>query len=189
MNASTGLTLEEDTGNELTQTRGRRNKRGQQDPSPSSAPTKQPWKTLATKVIRKKKPPRKSMKDMMMKELCRKWNVRVRIGLQCGTTKGWLKKSEMKQTMQGQKLKRTHPGVWALHEIWHYQQCQTILIAVIPFQRLVREVCDDHKVRGSGLHWQSNTLFTLQGATEAYMSRFLHDINLCALHRWVKTIS
>ena len=101
--------------------RGRRIKRGRQDPSPSPAPAKQPQKTLSMKTTQKKKPPKKSMKDMMMKELCREWNIRARIGLQCETTQGWLKKSEKKRTEQGQKLKRAQPGVRALHEIWHYQ--------------------------------------------------------------------
>ena len=31
--------------------------------------------------------------------------------------------------------------------------------------------------------------FTLQGAAEAYMGGFFHDVNLCALHRKVKTIN
>ena len=82
-----GLTSEEETGNESMPTRGRRNKRGQQDPSPSPVPAKQPWKTLAMKVIQKK-PPKKSMKDMSMKELCREWNSQARIGLQCETAQG-----------------------------------------------------------------------------------------------------
>ena len=57
------------------------------------------------------------------------------------------------------------------------------------FQQLVREICDDHEVRGSGLRLQSNMLFTLQGATEMYISEFFHDVNLCALHQQVKTIN
>ena len=168
--ASTGFTLGEETENEPTTATDRScpNKRGRQDPSPSLAPSNKPRRQL---------PPRKSMKDMSMKELCREWNKRAQIGLQCETMREWLKKSQGKRNKQGQRLKRAQPGVRALREIRHYQRCRTFLIAVIPFQRLVREVCDDPEVRGTGLHWQSNALFTLQGATEAYMSGFFHDVN------------
>ena len=60
-----------------------------------------------------------------------------------------------------------------------------------PFQRLVRELSEDCPVRhrDQPLRWQSNALFTLQTATESYMCGFFSDVNLCAHHRKVKTIS
>ena len=59
------------------------------------------------------------------------------------------------------------------------------------FQRLVREVCEDcpQRIKNELIRWQSNALFTLQTLTEAYMLGFFNDINLCAIHRKVKTIS
>ena len=109
--------------------------------------------------------------------------------MKCETSAGWLKKTEKQRTEQRRVLRRAKPGVQALKEIRHYQRCQTFLIAVLPFQRLVREVCDECDVRNTDLRWQSNALFTLQGSAEAYMGGFFHDVNLCALHRKVKTIN
>ena len=53
----------------------------------------------------------------------------------------------------------------------------------------MREVCNNSLYAKEGLRWQSNALFTIQSASEAYMSGFYHDVNLCALHRKVKTIN
>ena len=62
-------------------------------------------------------------------------------------------------------------------------------MATLPFQRLVREVCLDLSPAELQLRWQSNALFTLQIATEAYLAGFYNDVNLCALHRNVVTIN
>ena len=202
-NQSTGFTSSEpnDTPDESSQT-GEDDgepatKRGCRSKSASSASNrktedkgKSARNPIPTKVIKKKaKHPRKSMKDMNMWELCREWNTRAKVGLPSETAAGWLKKTEWKRNAQGQLLRRATPGAQALKEIRHYQHCQTFLIAVIPFQQLVREVCDQCDVRNGDIRWQSNALFTLQGAAEAYMGGFFHDVNLCALHRKVKTIN
>ena len=142
-------------------------------------------KVLPKKPLQRKRP----KKDISMKELTRQWNRTGRIGLSSETTKGWLKKTEKKRDDQRRVLRRAAPGVKALREIRHYQRCRTFLIAVLPFQRLVREVCNNSLYTTEGLRWQSNALFTVQSAAEAYMSGFYHDINLCALHRKVKTIN
>ena len=65
------------------------------------------------------------------------------------------------------------------------------LISLAPFQRLVREVCeeDPQRIKDEPIRWQSNALFTLQTSTEAYMSGFFNDVNLCVIHRKVKMIS
>ena len=124
-----------------------------------------------------------------MKELTREWNTTGRVRLNLETAMGWLKKTEKQREGQRRVLKRLVPGVKALWEIRHYQQCRTFLIAVLPFQRLVREVCNNSLYTKEGIRWQSNALFTIQSASEAYMSGFYHDVNLCALHRKVKTIN
>ena len=203
-NQNTGFTSSEpeptDTQDENSQTgddsepaakRGRRSKSAS---SASNRKTEDKGKSarnpILTKVIKKKaNRPRKSMKDMNMQELCHEWNTQVKVGLPSQTAAGWLKKMERKRNAQGQLLRKATPGAQALKEIRHYQRCQTFLIAVIPFQQLVREVCDQCDVRNGDIRWQSNTLFTLQGAAEAYMGGFFHDVNLCALHRKVKTIN
>ena len=96
-----------------------------------------------------------------------------------------------KKTRDGKQraLQRATPGVKALKEIWHYQRCQQFLIAVLPFQRLVREITCNISSIGDSIHWQSNALFSLQSSAEAYMAGYFHDVHLCALHRKVKTIN
>ena len=110
-------------------------------------------------------------------------------GLPSETTQGWLKKTVTKREGQQKKLKRAKPGARALREIRHYQRCQTFLISVLPFQRLVREVSNNSPFTKEGLHWQSNELFLLQTAAEAYMAGYFHDVNLCARHCKVITIN
>ena len=51
-----------------------------------------------------------------------------------------------KRNAQNKVLQKSKPGVKALREIQFYQRCQTFLIPVVSFQRLVREVCDDLKI-------------------------------------------
>ena len=88
-------------------------------------------------------------------------------------------------------LRRAHPGTVALREIRHYQRCQAFLISMAPFQRLVKEICEESPYRQKDvyLRWQANALFMLQTSTESYMAGFFGDVNLCAVHRKVKTIS
>ena len=126
-----------------------------------------------------------------MKELCTKWNVSARVGKVSETRRGWLKKGKQKRNAQNKLLRRMRPGTRALQEIRHYQWChyQCFLIAMGPFQCLVRELCESSDVRRESLRWQSNALFTLQSSTESYMSGFFSDVNLCCRHQKVKTIA
>ena len=105
-----------------------------------------------------------------MSSLCREWNRTARIGYTSETARGWLKKMR---------------DLW---EIRHYQRCQQFLMQLQPFQHLVRDIVDGLQPEG-GLHWQANSIFTLQTATEAYMCGFFTDCNLCALHKKVITIN
>ena len=138
-------------------------------------------------------PPRKDLSKIKpkrklkpkMKEIVLNWNRTACIGKTTKTAQGWLKKGERKRDAQNKLLCRAKPGSRGLLEIRHYQRCQTFLIPTKAFVRLVKEVCDKEKA----LRWQSNALFTLQGSAEAYMDGFFNDVNLCALHRKVKTIN
>jgi histone H3 len=49
----------------------------------------------------------------------------------------------------------------------------------LPFQRLVREIATEYK---SDLRFQSQAVFALQEAAEAYMVGLFEDTNLCAIH-------
>ena len=46
------------------------------------------------------------------------------------------------------KPHRFRPGTVALREIRRYQKSTELLIRKLPFQRLVREIAQDFKVRG-----------------------------------------
>ncbi|ELU45387.1 Histone domain-containing protein [Rhizoctonia solani AG-1 IA] len=108
---------------------------------------------------------------------------------------------------EGTKKKRRYrPGVLALREIRRYQKSTDLLIAKLPFSRVVREVAQDMTTQAgggypAGLRWQSSALLALQEATEAYLvhlfedtcvpqfipacffaSPYPHYRNLCAIH-------
>ena len=165
------------------------------DSGPESSPPKKTGTRMGKhRKLLNRKPLRKTtsrtpQKGPTMKKMTREWNRTGRIGLKSETTQGWLKKMTKKREGQQQALRKVTPGTRALREIRHYQRCRTFLIAVLPFQRLVRELTCNSLYTRDGLRWQSNDLFTLQSATEAYMAGYFHDVNLCALHRKVKTIN
>lgn len=80
-----------------------------------------------------------------------------------------------------QPKRRFRPGTVALREIKKYQKSTDLLIAKLPFARVVREVAEnfittvydaDH---GAGLRWQSSAILALQEATEAYLVHLFED--------------
>ena len=196
--SATGFTSDEGTSDKGSRRRKRPQIEDDDDDDSQNKPTQEPRKTTgggkpsrklaATKMIRKmiKQTPQK---QMSMRELTADWNQCARIGLKSEMLQGWLK--TMKKTRDGQQraLHCTTPGVKALKEIRHYQRCQQFLIAVLPFQRLVREITCNISSIGDSIRWQSNALFSLQSSAEAYMSGYFHDVHLCALHQKVKTIN
>ena len=52
----------------------------------------------------------------------------------------------------------------------------------LPFQRLVREICETVASKKEGLRFQASAMAALQEATEAYMVGLFEDANLCAVH-------
>ena len=74
---------------------------------------------------------------------------------------------------------RWRPGTVALREVRRYQKSTELLLRKAPFQRLVRELAENHK---KGLRFQSSAVQALQEATEAYTISLLSDTNLCAIH-------
>ena len=178
----TGFTSDEGSTSEGGSSRSKR-KRDDDDPNPK--PGKQPRQIIPTKNLTRI--PRPKLKPSMS-ELCKKWNRKARIGLTSETRKAWLKKTDRKRDQQGHVLRRLVPGSTALREIKFYQRCQAFLIPMLPFSRLVHEVCQDCEFHENPLRWQANAIFSLQCAAEAYLAGFLMDVNLCALHRKVVTI-
>lgn len=77
------------------------------------------------------------------------------------------------------RARRWRPGTVALREIRRIQKGTDLLIQKAPFQRLVREVAEEHK---RDLRFQSSAVQAVQEATESYVISLLSDTNLCAIH-------
>jgi histone H3 len=77
------------------------------------------------------------------------------------------------------KAHRFRPGTVALREIRKYQKSTELLIRKLPFQRLVREIAQEHK---QDLRFQGNAVLALQEAAESYLVSLFEDTNLCAIH-------
>ena len=54
-----------------------------------------------------------------------------------------------------------------------------LLIRILPFQRLVREIAQDFK---SNLRFQYSAIGALQESVETYLVSPFEDTNLCAIH-------
>ncbi|WVR07232.1 hypothetical protein IAU60_004273 [Kwoniella sp. DSM 27419] len=81
------------------------------------------------------------------------------------------------------KKRRYRPGTVALKEIRQYQKSTDLLIAKLPFSRVVREVAMSmSSVEAGDLRWQSTAIMALQEAAEAYLVHLFEDSNLCAIH-------
>ena len=77
------------------------------------------------------------------------------------------------------KPRRYRPGTVSLREIRKYQKSTELLIRKIPFQRLVKEVCQGINKE---LRFQSTAILALQEASEDYLVKMFNQINLCAIH-------
>ena len=80
---------------------------------------------------------------------------------------------------RGQTRKR-HLGTASLMEIKHYQRHVELLIPLLSFLRLVREVATE--VSSVDLRFQSAALKALQEGSEAYVVGLLEDSQLCTFH-------
>ena len=83
------------------------------------------------------------------------------------------------QTGGIKKSRRYRPGTIALREIRKYQKSTVLLIRKIPFQRLVKEIAQEHR---ADLRFQTAAVLALQEAAEAYLVGLFEDTNLCAMH-------
>ncbi|KAJ1951034.1 centromeric DNA-binding histone H3-like protein cse4 [Linderina macrospora] len=84
--------------------------------------------------------------------------------------------------------RRLPPGVKAVREIRKYQKSSDLLVAKLPFARVVREITEtfvnDYTFAEPrvAMRWQSSALLALQEASEAFLVHLFEDANLCALH-------
>ena len=76
---------------------------------------------------------------------------------------------------------RKKPGGRALAEIRHFQRLRSheLLIRKLPFQRVVREILQDHSTQ---YRVQASAIAALQEASEDYLVKLLEDTNICAIH-------
>ena len=81
------------------------------------------------------------------------------------------------------KPHRYRPGTVALREIRRYQKSTDLLIRKLPFQRLVREIAQEFKIKGEKAErFQGSAVLALQEVAEAYLVTLFEDTNLCAIH-------
>ena len=77
------------------------------------------------------------------------------------------------------------PGTVALREIRKYQKSTDLLIRKLPFQRLVRDLCNEMVSKTehpNGMRWQEAGVLALQEAGENYLVKLYEDTNLNAIH-------
>ena len=88
---------------------------------------------------------------------------------------------------KGAKPQKPHRNyaIIAMQEIWRFQKSVDLLIQLLPFQRLIREIAQDFKV---GLRFQSSTILALQEAAEAWLVGLFKSANLCCIHRGWQTL-
>ena len=74
----------------------------------------------------------------------------------------------------------------ALREIRRFQKSVDLLIPLLSFQRVVREVAQDFK---TDLRFQSAAILALQEAAEQFLLMLFESVNLCTIHQGQKTIA
>ena len=98
--------------------------------------------------------------------------------------------AKVAQKQGGGQGVKTNPcrnyAIIALREIRHFQESVDLLIPLLLFQRLVREIAQDFK---TDLRFQSSAILALQEAAEAWLVGIFESANLCCIHRGRITIS
>ena len=84
------------------------------------------------------------------------------------------------------KVKRRKARTASLLEIRHYQRHVELLIPLLAFSRLVREVASE--VSRAPLRFQSAAIKALQEGSEAYIVGLLEDSQLCTIHAKCRTV-
>ena len=64
-----------------------------------------------------------------------------------------------------------------LKEITTYQKSYQLLIRKLPFQQLVREICQVDVPGGADKRWQGNAILALQEASEAFLTKLFENSN------------
>ena len=77
------------------------------------------------------------------------------------------------------KTYRHRPGTVMMREIRRYQKSTDLLMRRLLFQRLVREILQDYRMK---YRVAPATMSALQEASEAYLAGLFKDTNFCAVH-------
>lgn len=84
---------------------------------------------------------------------------------------------------QERKRRRRKPGTVALRQIKYYQKTTDLLIRLLPFERLVKEIADSLSIDGTTKYkWKASAIQALQCAVEAYLVALMEDTNKAAIH-------
>lgn len=84
---------------------------------------------------------------------------------------------------QEKKRKRRKPGTVALRQIKYYQKTTDLLIRLLPFARLVKEVGDTlASSEFTKYKWKASAIEALQCAAETYLIALFEDVNKAAIH-------
>ena len=97
-------------------------------------------------------------------------------------------KAPCKSGQAGGKTKKPRRD-WEMHALWEirrFQKSVDLLIPLLSFQRVVREVAQDFK---TDLRFQSAAILALQEAAEQFLVMLFESVNLCAIHRGRQTIA
>ena len=92
-----------------------------------------------------------------------------------------IKRRQTRKDIQRQEghYRRYRPGTVALRQIRKYQRSTDLLIAKLPFRRLVRQIATDID---NQKRFQATALQAIQEAAEAFLVGLLEEANLCAIH-------
>ena len=140
-----------------------------------------------------------------------KWTLTKRKWRQPNGPRSWHLPNFEKPKMVERTLVRHYPPRWLIKQInlmvnllvsnnhidtslvqWHYekfddfQKSVALLIPLLPFGRLIREITQDFR---KGLRFQSGAVLTLQGVVETFLVNLFEATNLCAIHRQRQTIA
>lgn len=84
---------------------------------------------------------------------------------------------------QEKKRRRRKPGTVALKQIKYYQKTTDLLIRLLPFARLVKEIADTLKSEEFNKYkWKASAIEVLQCAAESYLVALFEDVNKAAIH-------
>jgi histone H3 len=84
------------------------------------------------------------------------------------------------------KARRWRPGTVAKREIRKLTKSTTLLFPKLPFNRLVREICQDFAL---DMHFTKNSMYALQEAAEMFVTETFHKADIARVHAGRETLN